>query len=40
MPTTSAKIRKYLNIEESSWNYVEINENIKLENIEALFNRL
>jgi len=40
MPTTSAKIRKYLNIEESSWNYVEIKNDIKLENIEALFNRL
>lgn len=40
MPTTASKIRSYLNINESSWEYVEANKNQKLNNIEALFNRL
>ncbi len=40
MPDTAGKIRKYLNINESSWNYVTVEADTKLENIEALFNRL
>ena len=40
MPTTAEKIRGYLNIKESCWNYVSANKNQELNNIEALFNRL
>ena len=40
MPTACEKLRKYLNIQEKSWNMVEINENIILEEIEPLFTRL
>lgn len=40
MPTTAEKIRKYLNISESSWKFVEATKNQELNNIEALFNRL
>ena len=40
MPTTANKIRNYLNINESSWEYVTVKPNTELINIEALFNRL
>ena len=40
MPETASKIRKYLNIDEASWGYSEINNNIILDNIGPLFNRL
>ena len=40
MPTTANKIRNYLNINQSSWEYVEVEPNTELVNIEALFNRL
>lgn len=39
MPSTSEKIRKYTNTS-LAWNYIEVESGIKLENIEALFNRL
>ncbi|MBQ3021060.1 MAG: methionine--tRNA ligase [Bacilli bacterium] len=40
MPTTAQTIRKYLNINEPCWNYIEVNSKQKLDNIEPLFNRL
>lgn len=40
MPSTAEKIRNYLNINESSWKFVEATKNQELNNIEALFNRL
>lgn len=40
MPETASKIRNYLNIDESSWEFVEATKNQELNNIEALFNRL
>lgn len=40
MPEACNKIREYLNIEKSSWNYIDIKNNIKLDNIEPLFTRL
>ena len=40
MPTTSEKIRKYMDIKEANWNYIEAKSSLELENIEALFNRL
>ena len=40
MPVACEKIRKYLNIENPSWNMTDVQGNIKLENIEPLFNRI
>lgn len=40
MPEASNKIRKYLNIDHSSWEYVEIKDGTLLKDIEPLFNRL
>lgn len=40
MPECSTKIRKYMNITEPSWNYIEAEKGLELKNIEALFNRL
>ena len=40
MPESSAKIRKYLKIEKPCWNYISIEDNIKLDNIEPLFTRI
>ena len=40
MPDTSKKIREYLNINESKWEYSEAPKNLELPVIEALFNRL
>ena len=39
MPATSEKIRKYLNIDKESWEYIEVQKGLKLENIEPLFER-
>lgn len=40
MPVSCEKIRKYLNITNSSWNFINIDNTIKLENIEPLFTRI
>lgn len=40
MPETAQKIRNYLNIADKSWNYVEVEKGLKLENIQALFERM
>lgn len=40
MPFACEKIRKYLNIEEAKWELVELNDEIKLDNIEPLFIRI
>ena len=40
MPNACKQIRKYLNIEESKWEYIEIKEPIRLDNIEPLFTRI
>lgn len=39
MPDSSAKIRKIFGIEKATWNFVEINSGISLDNVEVLFNR-
>ena len=40
MPNACKKIREYLKLENPSWNFVDIKENIKLDNVEPLFNRI
>ena len=40
MPETCSKVRKYLNLPEASWNYVEVEKGLSLENIEPLFARM
>lgn len=40
MPTACSKIRKYLNIENPTWNFVSVKPGLKLENIEPLFTRI
>ena len=40
MPDSSQKVRNMLNIEKSSWEYIEVEKNYKLENIEPLFERI
>ena len=40
MPDKSNKIKKYLNIDLSKWQKITLKENIKLENIEPLFERI
>lgn len=40
MPKTCEKIRKFLAIEKSSWEKIEIKDEIKLNNIEPLFERI
>lgn len=40
MPETSKKLREYLKIEEASWKQIQIKEEISLENIEILFERI
>jgi len=40
IPTSSKKLKEMLNIKESTWNYIEIPENLHLENVEILFNRI
>lgn len=40
MPFACEKIRKYLDIPQKSWNMVEVEKGLALENIEPLFNRI
>ena len=40
MPTACEKIRKYLKLNDKGWDFVNINEDINLENIEPLFSRI
>ena len=40
MPTACSKVRKYLNLEKPTWNYISINPGLKLENVEPLFSRI
>ena len=40
MPVACEKIRKYLKIENPTWNYIETEKGLKLENIEPLFTRI
>ncbi len=40
MPQTAFKIRNYLNVTEDTWKYIEVQKEMKLENIEALFERM
>ena len=40
MPETSNKLREYLKIEEPSWKQIQIKEEISLENIDILFERI
>ena len=40
MPNACKKIREYLKITKPQWNFTTIEEGIKLENIEPLFNRI
>ena len=39
MPTACKNIRKYLNLPEPKWDYIEVEKGLKLENIEPLFTR-
>ena len=40
MPKACEKIREYLKISKPQWKFTTIEDNIKLENIEPLFNRI
>ena len=42
MPETTSKIREYLELQQPSWNYIELNNEIDLKNkeIKPLFERL
>jgi len=40
MPETCAKIRSYLNINNTTWEFVELQKDIVLQNIEPLFTRI
>ena len=40
MPESSNKIKKYLNIDNDKWENIVIDETIKLNNIEPLFERI
>ena len=40
MPNACEKIRKYLHIDNKSWNLIEAKAGTKLENIEPLFERM
>ena len=40
MPTSSKEVRKLLDINESSWEYIEIKPGIKVNGIEPLFERI
>jgi len=40
MPKACEKIRKYLKIENPTWNVIQINDDIELKDIEPLFNRI
>ena len=40
MPTACEKIRNYLKLNDKGWDFININEDINLENIEPLFSRI
>ena len=40
MPESCGKIREYLKIKEKKWEYILIDENLKLSSIEPLFKRI
>jgi len=40
IPTSSAKVRNMLGITETSWNYISAPQNIILNNVEVLYNRI
>ena len=40
MPETTSKIRKYLKLEKPTWDYIQVQPNIELKNIEPLFERM
>jgi hypothetical protein len=40
MPGATEKIRKYLQIDKPTWEYIEAKKGLKLENIEPLFERM
>ena len=40
MPETTYKLRKYLKIDKPSWNMIDIKEEIYLEDIGILFERI
>ena len=40
MPEASKKIQKYLDIDTSKWEEIEVKEEIKLDNLEPLFERI
>ena len=40
MPETTRKLRKYLKIDKPSWNKIEIKEEIPLEDIDILFEKI
>ena len=40
MPDATEKIRKYLQIDKPTWEYIEAKKGLKLENIEPLFERM
>lgn len=40
MPTSCEKIRQYLKLNNKQWQFIELDDNIKLENIEPLFSRV
>ena len=40
MPMACSKIREYLHLDSPAWEFVEINSDVKLENVEPLFNRI
>ena len=39
MPASSAKIREWLKIEKATWNYIEVEPGISLENVDVLFTK-
>lgn len=40
MPNTTNTIKKYLQIEDNKWEYINIDKDIKLDNIQPLFNKM
>ena len=40
MPTSSRKVREFLNIPKATWDYIEVEKNMNLDGIEPLFERI
>lgn len=40
MPTSSKRVREFLEIKETSWDYIEVEKNKKIVNIEPIFERI